>query len=145
MLEVRKTSSAVARIDNGIDCSVTSHHWTTNSRVIPARQPSDSGGVSTWPSTTTKTLLPVPSQRLPSRLPSTASLAPAARASAKHTAFSAYDVVFRPASGERSLRGQRLVAIWVVAGQGDPGMLTHAKVVPASPRPDPSGPGPRCT
>ena len=62
------------------------------------------------PSMTQKTLLPVPSQRLPARLAKTASVALRSAAWASATTFSPYDVVLRPASAPRSLRGHGTVA-----------------------------------
>ena len=49
-----------------ISSTATTSH--TSSRVIPARQPDDSGGVHRPPSTTTKTLLPVPFAQRPRRV-----------------------------------------------------------------------------
>ncbi len=56
--------------------------------------------------------------------------------------FSAYDVVLRPASAPRSLRGQGTVATAVVAGDSFIESATTMSVGAASPRPEPSGDGP---
>src|SRR3954452_1247627 len=76
----------------------------TSSRVIPARQPADSGGVVTTPSNTQKTFVPVPSHRLPTVLAKIASEASRCSAYASARTFSPYDVVLSPASAPRSLR-----------------------------------------
>ena len=79
---------------------------TTSARVTPARQPDDSGRRDAdAPSSTTNTLVPVPSHRLPTVLAKIASSAPRSWAQARATTFSPYDVVFTPASAPRSLRG----------------------------------------
>ena len=118
VLEVMKISSAVSSTDSGMLRSSTSNHSTTRSR--DAGQTSfGNRWVKTRPSITTKTLLPVPHKGC-REVPRIASLNPSARAPARHTAFSAYDVVFRPINGDRSLRGQRLTTTCVVAGQGRP-------------------------
>ena len=88
---------------------------------------------------------PVPSHRLPSVFEKIASLAPASLAAASATTFSAYDVVFNPATAEFSLRVQRTVATFVVgAGRGTAPAVTMY-VCGASPRSEPSGPTPPVT
>ena len=70
---------------------------------------------------------------VPGVLSSSASLAPRSCAQASATTFSAYDVVFSPATAERSLRGQGTVTSVVVGGQALPGLTTTATVGGASP------------
>ena len=89
-----KISSAPARSAIGIACCsmsipASAHHSMTSARVIPARHPLVSGGVVIRPSTTTKTLDPVPSQTSPARLPRSASPAPRDFAWASARTFSA--------------------------------------------------------
>ena len=96
--------------------------------MTPARQPLESRGVSTSPPTTTKTLLPVHSESRPVVSASTASDAPRRCASARATAFSAYDVVFSPAMADRSLRTHGTVASVVVAGHGAAGVRVTTRV-----------------
>ncbi len=62
---------------------------STSSRVIPARQPDSSEGVSSRPPSATNTLVPVPSHSRPRVLGRIASVAPTLRASARATTFSA--------------------------------------------------------
>src|SRR5207247_2350085 len=73
------------------------------------RHPAESGGVTRRPPIPTNTLEPVPSHRLPARLPKIASPAPRSRAYARATTFSAYETLFTPASALRSLRGHGTV------------------------------------
>ena len=78
---VMKTSSAVVSTSSGSGCSRTSTpaarpHSMTSPRVMPGSRPESAGGVSTTPSTTTKTLLPVHSHSSPRVLAKTASMAP---------------------------------------------------------------------
>src|SRR5581483_1720774 len=109
------------------------------SRVTPARHPLDSGGVRNRPPTPTNTFVPVPSHRLPTVLPNKASSAPAARARSRATTFSAYDVVFNPASAPRSLRGHGTVITMAAADHdvGAPHWMTT--VASPSPRAVPAG------
>src|SRR4051794_31362588 len=105
VVEVKNTSSASANSSIVMSRSCTSYHSITSSRVTPAKQPADSGGVTTVPSKTQKTLVPVPSHRLPAVLAKIASLAPRSAAYASAITLSAYDVVLSPAVAPFSLRG----------------------------------------
>ncbi len=88
------------------------------------------------------TFEPVPSHRWPRVLAITASDAPRARAYSTISAFSAYEVVLRPVSAPRSLRVHGTVAIALTSGGRSAGSVTTTCVSPASPRGEPSGPGP---
>ena len=72
--DVRNTSSASSSAVIGRSRSSAPVHSSTSARVTPARQPEHSGGVASSPSSTTKTLDPVPSQRRPAVFTSTASV-----------------------------------------------------------------------
>ena len=69
----------------------------------------------------------------------TASVAPRSAAWASATTFSAYDVVFSPASAPRSLRGHGTVTTDVVGAAGVSASATTTRVGGLSPRPEPSG------
>ena len=122
--------------------STTSANSITSSRVTPARQPEESGGVISTPSTTRNTLVPVPSQRWPAVLANSASLHPTRLAVVSASTFSAYDVVFRPTSGPCSLRLHCTRCTRSAAGQTLPGPVPTTSVPGPSPRPDPHGPAP---
>ena len=81
-------------------------------------------------------MLPVPSHRCPARFANTASPAPRRLASARATTFSAYDVVFRPASAPRSLRGHGTTATLAVGGHAVIGDAATTNVGGASPLPE---------
>jgi hypothetical protein len=75
-------------------------------------------------------LEPVPSQSSPAVFGITASDAPAAIAASTIFAFSAYDVVFRPARAPRSLRGHGTVMIELTDGGRSHGSVTTTDVSP---------------
>ena len=136
------TSSQVSNTSAGSDSCCTSPHSHTSSRVIPARQPDSTGGVIARPSTTTNTLLPVPSHGSPTRLANSASEHPSPSPRPRPRHCHAYEVVFRPTRGDRSLRGHGANATEVVSGHGPPGCTVTASVAGPGPRSLPSGPGP---
>src|SRR6476469_5506058 len=93
----------------------------------------------------TNTFEPVPSHKFPTVLANRASSASAARARSRATTFSAYEVVFRPASTPRSLRGHGTVTTSAAADQGVAGPHWMTTVAGASPRADPPTEGPPVT
>ena len=111
---------------------------------MPARQPLDSGGVTSSPPRSTKTLDAVPSHRSPTVLASTASSAPRRYASETATTFSAYDVVLRPATDDRSLRthGTRTTRETSDDAPGPARTRTVWRCSSGAKRYEPSGPGP---
>ena len=121
---VMKTSSAVARSAMGTCSSRTSMpasraHSMTRPRVTPASGPRSRPGVRSTPSVTTKVLEPVPSQRSPSLVAKSVSVAPSFEPASSMTAFSAYDVVLSPVTVECRLRRHGPTA--TVVGPSMPG------------------------
>src|SRR6476659_5661993 len=111
-----KTSLAATASAGVMSASSIGHHSSSNSRVIPASGPDDSGGVITRSPKTQKMLLPVPSHTLPTVLRKIASVAACRLAYASPRTFSAYDVDFTPVRAPCSLRLQGAVTIVVIAG-----------------------------
>src|SRR3954447_16282567 len=142
VVDARKTSLAPRTTSIGSSTSRPPYHSRTSPLVTPATHPLSSVGVRSSPSTTQKTLDPVPSQRFPARLAITASPAPRSCAWASITTFSPYDVVLSPASAPRSLRGHGTLATWVDSPASGSGAATTTSVGSPSPRPLPSGAGP---
>ena len=73
-----------------------------------------------------------------------ASPAPTDAACASATTFSAYDVVFRPATAPRSLRGHGTTVTRAGPSQAFSGAATTTRVGSASPGPSRAEPGRRC-
>ena len=126
---VMNSSSAVARSAMGTCSSRTSMpaaraHSITRPRVTPASGPRSRPGVRTTPSVTTKVLEPVPSHRSPSLVANRHSVAPTCPAASSITAFSAYEVVFRPVTVEYRLRRHGPTA--TVVGPSMPGSAARA-------------------
>ncbi len=71
-----------------------------------------------------------------------ASCAPCRVACASATTFSAYDVVFAPATADRSLRVHGTLTTLIRSGHGEAGEAATIRRGAASPRLEPSGPAP---